>query len=165
MRYSTLATLLVMTLLSGCTSYVYSGSFDAQDSFGNDREFQVYWRKTEYLLLYGVANDPISLRTECSLNTVLFEDSEDGIVFRKREGDNPAVPPPPRAGEEVCGLVPGADQVTDIEDGTAALSLQVWCRPVSNSRLRTYLQASEDPYVVDISRAETDTVPDPPTCR
>lgn len=166
MPVRTVALLLGLALLGGCaSSYVYSGTFDARDSFGNDRQFQVYWRKTEYAFLYGVANDPITLRTECSLNTVLFEDSDDGIVFRRRPTDQPAIDPPSGGDGPICGRVIGVDRIKDIPDGAEALSIETWCRPASNRPLRAYIQAREDPCVVDISRVETDEYPQPPDCR
>lgn len=165
MRFPTIVALIALTLLGGCTSYLYTGSFDAKDSFGNDREFQVYWRKTEYALIYGVAHDPISLCTEGSLNTVLFEDTDQGIVFRKREPDRFADQPVLSGGQEICGRVLDADQIEDIEDGADSLSMEIWCRPASNRSHRAYLQAVDGPYLVDISRMEVDADGPLPSCR
>lgn len=165
MRFPTFVALIAVTILGGCTSYLYSGSFDARDSFGNDRKFQVYWRMTEYAFIYGVAHGPISLCTEGSLNTVLFENSDDGIVFRKREPDNYVGEPESSGGQEICGRVLGADQIEDIEDGADSLSMEIWCRPASNQSHRAYLQAAEAPYLVDISRVEFDVDEPLPSCR
>lgn len=165
MRMVAIILLAGLNLLAGCSSYVYSGTFEALDSFGNDREFQVYWQRTDYAFVYGVANGPVSLRTECSLNTVLFEDSDDGVVFRRRENDQAMSVRPPGESDALCGRVIGVDEISDIEDGAGTLELASWCRPMSNRPARAYLQGRDDPYIVDITRVKSDEVPEPPTCR
>ena len=156
---------LAATLLAGCTTYHYSGRVEASDSSGNMREFLLYWRKTEYAFIYGVNEGPVSLITQCSLNNVLFEEREGGIVFRHRPDEDRFVNGPRHAANDtICGLVEGARNIENLNAGAGAVTIRIWCRPESNRSIRAYLMPRDEPYVFDIVREKTDEAPKKPDC-
>jgi hypothetical protein len=162
--------LAAAVLLSGCAQYTYFGRMQAKDSADKDREFVVYWTKTERKLWFDTAAGGVRLLTECSTNVVDYEEKPQGIVFLRRPSDV-------GVGEtialgEPCGSIVGGKHVADLTDGP--LELTVHCRPDTTddfavSGVREYLRAREAPYQFDIQKKRTSDVsggaPEPQQCR
>ena len=155
-----LAVALVLAALSGCAQVAYFGRLEAQDSADTPREVVVYWTKTERMLWFDTVSGGVRVLTECSTNTLDYEEKPQGIVFLRRPGDVPvgrAI-----ALGEPCGRVLGAARVQDL--ATGALELTVNCRPdASNefavSSVVNYPQAREAPYRFTIEKAPAKEVP------
>lgn len=158
----------LVILLQACgTSYIYQGNIEAKDSLNNDRKFTLYWSKTKYPLWFGTQTGPVNLLTECSTNTVNFDETERGIIFRRRPNDegvygNVALNDP-------CGQIIGADTVKSIELGDIRITIN--CKPLMDDWSATntaYLMARQDPYQFRIHRTETKDikkdVPKSPRC-
>jgi len=155
-----LAIVLAVTTLSGCAQYTYFGRLEAQDSADKPREIVVYWSRTERLLWFDTVAGGVRVLTECSTNTLDYEEKPQGIVFLRRPNDVP-VGRTVALGEP-CGRVLGAQRVEELAAGT--LELTVNCRPdTSNefavSALVNYPKAREAPYRFAIEKTPTKEVP------
>lgn len=155
-----LALALALAALSGCAQYTYFGRLEAQDSADKPREVVVYWTRTERKLWFDTVAGGVRVLTECSTNTLDYEEKPQGIVFLRRPGDVPvghAI-----ALGEPCGRVLGAQRIEDL--ATGELNLTVNCRPDTSNEFAVtavvnYLQAREAPYRFLIEKAPTDEVP------
>jgi hypothetical protein len=151
---------LVLAALPGCVQYAYFGRLEVQDSADKPREVVVYWTRTERMLWFDTVAGGVRVLTECSTNTLDYEEKPRGIVFLRRPGDVPvgrAI-----ALGEPCGRVRGATRVQDL--GTGAVELTVNCRPDTANEfaitsLVHYPQAREAPYRFSIERAPAKEVP------
>lgn len=174
MRKTSLIFLCILCLgAQGCATYMYQGSMDAMDSAGQERQFILYWPKTDGLLWPAKAG-PASLLTECG-NPVMFVERPEGIVFRGTPGqDAPATGPATMTGPEIpCGSFVGADRFVHIEDGPVLLLIS--CEPVTDefsTQPRRYLKTRPDPYRIEITSTKewslfgkNPVAPDPPPCR
>ena len=86
MRIRFLFLAIALMLNTGCTNLLYQGELTAQDAFGNERHFLLYWTRTDPLIGQGKAG-PAILLTECSpLTRIDFADQPEGIVFRGTPG-------------------------------------------------------------------------------
>ena len=154
------AIIIVLAALQGCAQYTYFGRMEAPDSANQKREIVVYWTKTERTLWFDTVSGGVRLLTECSTNTVDYEEKPEGIVFLRRPEDVPvgrhiAVNAP-------CGSVLGATHIEALDTG--ALELTIHCRPDTSNEfavtaLLNYLQAREAPYQFHIERAKSDEIP------
>lgn len=156
----TLALALALAALSGCAQYTYFGRIEAQDSAEKTREVIVYWHRTERKLWFDTVAGGVRVLTECSTNTLDYEEKPQGIVFLLRPGDVPverAI-----ALGEPCGRVLGAQRIKDL--GTGTLELTQHCKPDSSNEFAVtatvnYLKARAEPYRFPIEKAPTDDVP------
>ena len=159
----TMTAVLVATafLISGCVQYTYFGRIAAKDSADKDREAVAYWTKTERMFWFDTASGGVRVRTECSANTLDYEEKPQGSVFLRQPTDVPvergiAIGAP-------CGTVLNAKRVNDLDVGP--LDLTVHCRPdTSNefavSAVVNYLQARETPYRFHIEKKRTADISD-----
>src|SRR5664279_2599863 len=86
MRIRFLLLAAALLLNTGCTNLLYQGELTAQDAFGKERHFLLYWTRTDPLLGQAKAG-PAILLTECSpLTRIDFADQPEGIVFRGMPG-------------------------------------------------------------------------------
>jgi hypothetical protein len=173
-RFLLLAVSLWLT--SGCTNVLYQGEVDAQDSYGKERHFVLYWTKTDPLLGQAKAG-PAVLLIECSPFTrIEFDDQPEGIVFRGMPGfdrllEQAAVP----ERDPICGKV--INYTTLREAHAGPLAVAIYCQPVPGDSFaiqpRNYLAAQAEPYsfpvVEKIERwslfGETLSGPPVPACR
>ncbi len=147
--------LVVLTLLTGCTNYLYKGSIRAEDNMGKERQVLLYWSKTDPLI--GDAKADIAhVLTECG-SLVVYENQPQGIVFRgEPQRDRPVAALAPDMDGAMhtfeCGRILGAQRLTELGAGSVALT--VHCEPLSNTfsvKKRSYLKASSEPYFFDVS--------------
>ena len=155
-----LAIMVVLAALQGCAQYTYFGRIEARDSSNHEREIVVYWTKTERLLWFDTASGGVRMLTECSTNTIDYEEKPQGIVFLRRPEDVPVGREIPL--NEPCGSVLGATRVEALI--AAPLELTVHCRPdVSNefaiATSRNYPLAREAPYRFPIEKVKSETMP------
>jgi hypothetical protein len=140
------ATALLFT--SGCTNFLYQGGVSARDSYGNERQFVVYWTKKEPLIGEPTAG-PAILLTECSpLTRIDFSERAEGIVFLSST-DRDRLPGQNSAVDQnlICGKVTNHAKLTEAKEGL--LSVVILCEPVLNDfavEPRNYLAAQAQPY-------------------
>jgi hypothetical protein len=131
---------------------------EAKDSAGKTRDILVYWGRTERALWYDGVDGGVRVKAQCG-GTIVYEEKEDGILFRARAFDLTA------AGQSLpvnslCGRVFNAGKIADLTSGE--LQLDVQCRPKVtdfSSPLTHYLQAGR--YTFQIVR-ESGPVENPP---
>ncbi len=171
---------LAMTMVSGCTNYIYQGRIKADDSAGVSREVVLTWSKTEPLIGSAKA-DMAQLHTECGV-LMVFENRSEGIIFRGEPGRDRVAPSLARAGEAInittgagveCGRVINASDLKDLDAGK--VSLVVRCEPLNtefSANKRRYIKAREEAYDFDINVSkswsffgETPRLPASPPCR
>lgn len=169
-----IATLLVGSVLSGCTNYLYQGSIKAEDSAGKQRQVVLYWSKTDPLIGDEKA-DIAHLLTECSNTVVVFENQPEGIIFRgepQRDRVMNSAMDGNSSDNIECGRIQGVKRLTELDSGKVSLTIQ--CKPMSDEfsvRKRTYIKARETPYVFDITKSKkwsflgsTPDAPKKPAC-
>ncbi len=155
--------LLLLLLLSGCTTTLYTGRFVATDSAGKEQPFVVYWNATEPLIGERKAS-PVTV-LPCYPRTLQFEEqpappssgAPSWIVFRGEPGQDQPVASVPQLADGICGRILNAPRVADL-DG-AELQLTITCEaaaPDEFSTLMPYLKARTEPYRVTILQRETD---------
>lgn len=166
----TIVALTTALAAGACAQYTYFGNLQARDSADKDREIVVYWTKTERKLWFDTVAGGVRLLTECSTNTLDYEEKPQGIVFLRRPSDVGVGQTIPLGAP--CGKILTAPRVADLGEGT--LELTMHCRPdatgdFSIPALRQYLQARDAPYRFEIHKKRTDEVeggaPKPPMCR
>ncbi len=156
--------IFMLLAVAGCAErYVYQGSLEALNSTGNEKEFVVYWEKTE-MWFYDKKPERITLLTECSANAVIYEDTEnDGILFLKRPNDEGITREV--ADGEACGRVLGVENTKGLDVGE--LSVEIYCGPVVDNFVIgdiNYLKARAEPYVINIIKGPP-PAPKRPLCR
>ncbi len=159
--------LLLILVFSGCTQYIYQGQIRARDSLGKQRDHVIYWNKTQRAIWFDSAAGSLTLLSECSNNTVQYDEQEEGIIFRKRPNDTPQK----SYKAKDCGKVIGAKHIKDIEEGN--LKLTVRCEPEIDEftvgGADSYLNAREEPYTFPITKKATKNLnadlPKRPVCR
>lgn len=163
-----LCCMTLWTLLAGCAHhYVYSGTLTAQDSQATDRQFLLYWNRTERPVWFDESEGSVRVLPQCSLNVMNYDERPEGIVFRARESDKKVIEPD--RDQHLCGRILNAKQVTDLTEGP--LSLTVLCTdspPDELSRPKPYLKARPEPYEFIISRREVrdfSEIPVRPPCK
>lgn len=155
-------------VLAGCAHhYVYSGTLEAQDSQENDRQFLLYWNRTERLVWFDESEGSVRVLPQCSLNVMPYDERPEGIIFRVRESDKKVIEA--EQDKNQCGKILNAKQVTDLAEGP--LSLTVLCTdspPDEFSRPKPYLKARPEPYEFIIARREVpdfSEIPKRPPCK
>ncbi len=150
---------LYVALLSGCSHYVYSGTILGKDSSDKVRTVLAYWTKTERLLWFDEYSGGVRLLTECSTNTIDFEEKGNSIIWE--------VPV-----QGVCGTLLNARKIEELGEGT--LLLMLYCNPDTSDEFvlpaqKSYLPARSRPYAFSISRQKVPDIqsgiPKPPKCR
>src|SRR4051812_29452591 len=81
MRNAFVSVLTCLWLSAGCTNHLYQGEMIALDAYGRERQFIMYWTRTDPLLGMPKAS-PAVLLTECSPNGIEFSEEPEGVVFR-----------------------------------------------------------------------------------
>ena len=147
---------VVLWLTSGCTNFLYQGELSAQDAYGRERHFVIYWTKKEPLI--GEANaGPAILLTECSPFTRIdFSERPEGIVFLSST-DLDRLPEQSGAADPdlICGKVTNYANWTEAKEGP--LLVTVFCEPVPNDfakEPRNYLAVRPQPYTFPIIEKE-----------
>jgi hypothetical protein len=166
---------LVLCLLPACTNILYQGELTARDAYGKERNFILYWTRTDPLIGQSKAG-PAILLTECSpLTRIDFSEQAEGIVFRGMPGyDRLAGQNGATDSNIICGKVANFARWTDAAEG--ALSVAILCEPVSDEFAqapRNYLAARSEPYLFSVIEkvkkwsllGETLAGPQPPECR
>ena len=170
MKYKKLTLIfLLIIFLSGCgTTYVYYGILEGENSVEVEREHLIYWRKTERPLWFDECDGSIRLLTECSYETILFDETEGGIIFRC---------PPNHIGVtrtvsegEPCGEILNAKKISDLNEGK--LMFEIYCTydyDEFTTGDHSYLKAQDKIYEVDIVRKKNSEfeggAPERPECR
>ncbi len=175
LRIGLLLGTLVLWITAGCTNHLYQGEIAAQDAFGKERHFIIYWSKKDPLIGEASAG-PAILLTECSpLSRISFDERPDGIVFLgstdqdRLPGQSTSASP-----NLTCGKVTNYARWTEAEEGP--LSVAIFCEPVPNDfavEPRNYLAAKPQPYMFRIVEkikmwsffGETLAGPPTPECR
>jgi hypothetical protein len=164
-----------MLLSTGCTNLLYQGELTAQDAYGNQRHFVLYWTRTDPLLGQTKAG-PAILMTECSPFTrIEFSDQPEGVVFRGIPGFD-RLPGQTDTGDLnlICGKITTHATLNDVLAGP--LTMAIYCQPLSDEfsvQKRNYLAARTEPYVFSIAEKINrwsffgETLPGPPVpeCR
>ena len=161
---------------AGCTNYLYQADLSGKDAYGKERQFVLYWTKTDPIIGEPKAG-PAVLLTECSPTTRIdFSDKPEGVVFRGMPGYD-RLPDGDGAVDQntVCGRIITYSTLVDAQAGQ--LSLQMICMPVQDNEFalqpRNYLAARPEPYVFPVMEkikkwsltGETLAAPAVPDCR
>ncbi len=163
--------LLLLVLLSGCTTTLYTGRFIATDSAGKDQPFVVYWNATEPLIGARKAS-PVTV-LPCYPRTLQFEEqaaptgsgAPTWIVFRGEPGQDQPVASVPQLADGICGRILNAPKLVQL-DGSE-LQMVITCEATAGDEFSTakpYLQAKAEPYRIPILQRESkDLNADTPT--
>jgi hypothetical protein len=163
LRGLTIATLL----LSGCAhNYVYTGTLAAEDSQGKQRQFLLYWNRTERPIWFDTAEGTVRVLPQCSLNVMPYDERPEGIIFRARDTDKKVIDP--ERDQQVCGRILSGNVVTDLPDDSLSLTVLCADSPVDElNQPKPYLKARPEPYTFNISRLEVPdftAIPKRPQC-
>lgn len=159
---------LLLVFISGCgTTYVYYGLFEEENSAGEEREHLIYWTKTVRPFWFDECDGSMRLLTGCSYETILFDETEDGIVFRCTPY-HIGVTHTVEAGG-LCGEILNTKKIGELAEGK--LMLKIYCAYNYDEFTEgdhSYLQAQEDVYEIDIKRKKISefggNVPKRPEC-
>lgn len=173
MRKFCLPALLI--LVSGCTNALYTGELTTLDAYDKERQFVLYWTRTDPLIGRTKAG-PAILLTECSLTRIDFSDQEEGIVFRGMPGeDRLAGMTETVSPDQVCGMITSYPALREAQSGPAEVRID--CEPMPpdefDLRRRNYLPVSPPPHRFEMIEArrewsffgKTLEGPSPPDCR
>ncbi len=159
--------IFLIVVVGGCAQYTYHGTIEELDADGNMRTHLVYWTKTERKLWFDESSGSVRLLTQCSLNTVNFDESEDGIIFYSTINDEGVTRPVNL--KEPCGRLIGVKKINQLTEGT--LLLEIYCKFVADefaSGNHTYIKARDGVYEFQIIRDKSqvfeDGVPKRPDC-
>lgn len=149
---------LAALLISGCANTLYQGDFQATDTAGKERNFILYWTKTDPLIGKSKAG-PAVLLTECSPARIHFSDSKEGILFRGEPGADRLQGQDQTVGQdEVCGKIEKFQALKEIPEGTIAL--RMFCEPLPADEFavqpRNYLAPRSEPYSIAIAEQQKD---------
>ncbi|MCK4526619.1 hypothetical protein KAW18_04545 [candidate division WOR-3 bacterium] len=158
MRYKKIYLLfLISVVFTGCTRYTYYGAIRAEDSVGEMKQHLIYWTRTERLLWFDECSGTIRLLTEGSLETIPFDETEKGIIFRYIP-THKGVTHPVGIGE-ACGEILDVKEIKELTEG--ALRLKIYCTydstdfTVGTLSDHAYLKAKDTIYVFDIIRKKS----------
>lgn len=166
--------LLACVSLAGCTNTLYQAETAGLDTGGNQRNFILYWTKTDQLLGTTKAG-PAILLTECSSARPEFVNADEGIVFFGAQGfDRIPGEPAPGNAKFPCGKIPGFGHLRDVPAGTIQLIMS--CEPVADEfavTSRNYLAPHPQPYVLNVEEKQREwnflgqslAAPQTPPCR
>ena len=149
--------------LSGCAHYWYVGRMNALDSGGKERDVLVYWNRTERALWFDTVAGAVRVKTQCG-STIVFEEKEDGVIFRARPSDQAVgAQPIPLGG--VCGRIVDARRIGDLTAGE--LHLDVQCQPritAFSTAAVHYLQAGRHNFQIIREARPVEDAPDTKRC-
>jgi hypothetical protein len=164
-----------LSLLSGCTNYLYQADLQAPDAYGKDRQMVLYWTRTDQLIGKTKAG-PAILLTECSpLTRIDFKDRPEGVVFLGTPGqDHLSDDPGAISQNTVCGKFISYQSLSEAKAGP--LQVQMNCVPEQDDfavEPRNYLAARPEPYQFQVEEkvhtwsltGETLQGPAVPECR
>jgi len=139
-----LITLVLLTLISGCTHSLYGAKFTELNNNGDNKDFLFYWTKTAPLLGKNTAGPGI-LVEQCSGSKYTFVESDDGIKMTAASGD--FIPLSPQISDIlVCGKIAGTDSWVNYKEGDS-LQLSILCNVVVDTfSKRTILAPRLTPY-------------------
>jgi len=148
-----IAFLLISITLQGCANSLFQGEIVALDSGGQERQFVLYWTKTEPIVGEPKAG-PAVLLTQCGV-PVTFVEQPVGIVFRGVPGQDRLANQDMLPESQICGRFVGETTFIDIDVDT--LSITMLCEPVTSdfSVNRAYLTASSDHYQFQVSETKS----------
>lgn len=173
-RFFTVLVVLLGSLLTGCTNYLYQGRIKAEDSAGKQRDVVLYWTKTNPLIGDEKA-DMAHVLTECGA-LIVFENQPQGIVFRgdpqrDRLAAFATITAQPSQTME-CGRMLHAQRLTEVGQGKVSLTIR--CEPKTNEfsvKPVTYIKAREAAYEFNVREnkqwsflGRTPKAPEVPTC-
>ncbi len=168
MTRRTLFVFLLIIFLCGCAQYTYYGTIEEKDSDGNERIHLFYWTKTERKLWFDEPSGSVRLLTECSLSTVNFDETENGITFYNT-GSHEGVTRSVNI-KEPCGEILDVKKIDKLTEGT--LRLKIYCKFIEDGFTvgnHAYLKAQDGIYEIQIARKKStefeDGVPRRPDCR
>jgi len=174
------ALVVYMVFLSGCASYYsHYGSFSAENSAGELREYLVSWQTADYPDWWWQEDEstPVTLKTQCSEREIRFLDaSHQGSCSGETEAiawcgtknvDLAADVTEDGANALPCGWIAGdAKRITELG---SELQLVMRCRPaqttvgVGDDRKNVdYLKASAVPYWVSVKKVSRGSLQDRP---
>jgi hypothetical protein len=150
---------LVLILATACTTYQYQGGIDSTNSDGREVKALAHWQRTERLLWFDTVSGAVRVQTQCSANTLVFNEGPDGIVLSRTpelEGTTPD-----------CGRVLDAKRIQDLDTGE--VRIQVRCVAAvddftANPERASFIAARTDPYVFTIERVEGGRAPKVAAC-
>lgn len=146
--------LLIFTLFIGCATYVYYGELSSEDSSGEMRNHLIYWTKTSRVIGFDECSEVIRLCTERSYATIVFKETEEGIIFPRDPEYKKVVLQTDTAGP--YGKILDAEKVSELKEGK--LRLVIYCEFDSTdftSGDHHTLKAREAPYEFDILRKKS----------
>jgi len=172
-RIRTVPALVLFFFLAGCTNALYQGELTALDAGGEQRDFVLYWTRTDPLIGKTKAG-PAVLLTACSPTRIDFTQQAEGIIFRGMPGfDRLPGAEGTVADGTVCGAFLSSAPLIDL--GAGPLPVRVDCEPVSDEfsiRPRNYPAVRPEPYLFHVVEAKkqwsllgsTLPGPHPPPC-
>lgn len=150
---------------NACTTWQYSGQIDARTSDGRDVKALAHWQKTHRALWFDTVSGAVRVQTQCSLNTLVYSEREDGIVL--------ALTPELELAEGVdpqsrhCGRVLDAERIGDLDTGE--LRVEVRCVAAIDEfsavpGRKPFIAARAEPWVFTIERTESPRAPKVAAC-
>ena len=154
--------IILILLLSGCAkTYYYTAEIEALNSSGEQKQFVLWWEKTEGRFIYDRGPERAAILTECSSKNLAFENiSGLGIIYRKKPTDRGVTRDVNNY--EACGKITSAERLEDLSTGV--VYVEIYCRPSRGD----YLKAKDGFYVFEVQRykeKETMSAPGRPDCR
>ena len=152
MKILTICVMLLLLIGCAATTNLHTGSFDIEASDGSNREALVYWTTTDRPYWFNTESGTIRLLTSCSTNTLQFDEQAEGIIFKRRQTDEPVGKDIPLDGE--CGKIENADIVRNVND---KLVISLSCKNKKNAFAITdteYPKVQKENYEVDITVSE-----------
>jgi hypothetical protein len=143
---------LWLVFLLNCTTYVFYGEIRAEDSAGEMRNHLIYWTKTDRLLWFDECSETVRLLTERSLETVVFKETGNGIIF-----DDPNYRKVIHADDpELLGKILSSQKVKDLNEGVLELVLYATYDSTEFTIGDHHtLMAREEPYEFDVMKKKS----------
>jgi hypothetical protein len=110
---------ILIILISGCSVLTNNKLHVAQL---NENSY-LYWTSSERVVWYDTYTGSIRLKVKGSTNNVRFDQTANGLIFKKRQSDVGDI-------DGVCGRVLSHNFIEDIED---TITIQITCTNVPNA--------------------------------
>jgi len=173
-NFAACAVFFLTASMTGCVNSLYQAETAELDTAGNERNFTLYWTKTEPWIGTSKAG-PAVLLTECSSARPAFVNTDNGIVFFGSRGfDQLPDQSEMNSGRLLCGKIENYTHLREIPAGSITVTMR--CSPVADDfsvGSRTYLAPRPAPYVLKVSEKEREwsffgrslAAPPAPECR